>query len=108
MFGQEAKVNGHLFLHCMTTTNLWNIFVCILGVNMTIPKTTFEVPITLARNWKEMIKGRLVEKYPCLHLVDTMVERCEKYKRRILLNCCCIYYCRVTLFIDTTIDTFSN
>ncbi|KAG5624648.1 hypothetical protein H5410_009866 [Solanum commersonii] len=30
-------------LHCKIATDLWNLFVCILGVNWTMPRTTFEV-----------------------------------------------------------------
>ncbi|KAG5582224.1 hypothetical protein H5410_052851 [Solanum commersonii] len=41
--GQEAEVNGHLFLHCNISTDLWNMFFCILRVNWTMPRTTFEV-----------------------------------------------------------------
>jgi len=43
MCGQKTEVNGHLFLHCKIATDLWNMFVCILGVNWTMPRTTFEV-----------------------------------------------------------------
>ncbi|KAG5584231.1 hypothetical protein H5410_044665 [Solanum commersonii] len=39
----KTEVNGHLFLHCKIATDLWNMFVCILGVNWTMPRTTFEV-----------------------------------------------------------------
>ncbi|WMV12818.1 hypothetical protein MTR67_006203 [Solanum verrucosum] len=43
MCGQKTEVNGHLFLHCKIATDLWNMFVFILGVNWTMPRTTFEV-----------------------------------------------------------------
>ena len=43
MCEQEAEVNSHLFLHCKMATDLWNMLVCILGVNWTMPRTTFEV-----------------------------------------------------------------
>ena len=43
MCEQDTEVNGHLFLHCKMATDLWNMLVCILGVNWTMPRTTFEV-----------------------------------------------------------------
>ncbi|KAG5611810.1 hypothetical protein H5410_023091 [Solanum commersonii] len=43
MCEQEAEANGRLFLHCKMATDLWNMFVRILGVNWTMPRTTFEV-----------------------------------------------------------------
>lgn len=42
MCGQEAEVNARLFLHCKIATDLWNMFICILEVNWTMPRTTFE------------------------------------------------------------------
>lgn len=43
MCEQEAKVNDHLFLHCKTTMNLWNMFLAMLGVNWWMPGTTKEL-----------------------------------------------------------------
>lgn len=43
MCEEEAEVNGHLFLHCRIATDLWNMFICMLEVDWTMPKTTFEV-----------------------------------------------------------------
>lgn len=45
--GQEVEINGYLLLHCNTIVNLWNLFLCILGVSWVVPKNTFEI-----LNWK--------------------------------------------------------
>ncbi|KAF3679280.1 Peptidyl-prolyl cis-trans isomerase G isoform 5 [Capsicum annuum] len=42
MCGQVAEVNSHLFLHCKTAIDLWNMFLCMSSVNWTMPRTTFE------------------------------------------------------------------
>ncbi|XP_006352585.1 uncharacterized protein [Solanum tuberosum] len=54
MCGEEAEVNSHLFLHCRTAANLWNMFLCILGVNWVMPKTTLE----LLRQWEGVGRRR--------------------------------------------------
>ncbi|WMV31366.1 hypothetical protein MTR67_024751 [Solanum verrucosum] len=54
MCGEEAQVNSHLFLHYRTAANLWNMFLCILGVNWVMPKTTSE----LLRQWEGVGRRR--------------------------------------------------
>lgn len=44
------EINCHLFLHCKTTANLWNMFLCILGVSWVVPKTTK----SMMDCWKEI------------------------------------------------------
>ena len=41
MCEQEAEINSHLFIHCKTAVNLWNMFFCILGISWVMPKTSF-------------------------------------------------------------------
>ncbi|WMV52845.1 hypothetical protein MTR67_046230 [Solanum verrucosum] len=40
---REAEVDNHLFLHCKAATNLWNMFLYILGVSWVMPKSTKEL-----------------------------------------------------------------
>ncbi|KAG5624649.1 hypothetical protein H5410_009867 [Solanum commersonii] len=49
LFCVDAKINSHLFLHCKTVANLWNVFFCILGVSWVVPKTTKSMMY-----WKEI------------------------------------------------------
>lgn len=67
MCGQVAEVNSHLFLHCKTAIDLWNMFLCMSSVNWTMPRTTFE-----ALEHRQEIGKRLVEEYSSMHLLDTM------------------------------------
>lgn len=48
--GQEVETNEHFFIHFKITTNLWQLFFCILGVSWVVPKTTF----VLFSSWKEV------------------------------------------------------
>ncbi|KAG5609396.1 hypothetical protein H5410_020677 [Solanum commersonii] len=50
MCDQDAKVNGHLLLHCKVDTNLWNMFFCILGVCWETLHTTKG----MLDSWKEI------------------------------------------------------
>lgn len=43
MCNQQAKVNNHLFLHYKATTNLWNMFLCIVGVSWVRPKSIMDL-----------------------------------------------------------------
>lgn len=43
MCEQEIEVNNHLFIHCQTATNLWNMSLCIPRVSWVMPKTTLEL-----------------------------------------------------------------
>ncbi|KAH0709195.1 hypothetical protein KY284_010622 [Solanum tuberosum] len=54
MCGEEAEVNSHLFLHCRTAANLWSMFLCILGINWVMPKTT----LGLLRQWEGVGRRR--------------------------------------------------
>jgi len=75
MCEQEAEVNGHLFLHCRMATDLWNMFICKLGVNWTMPRTTFEVLTHWQGIGKRGSKEDWWKKCTCLHLVDTMERK---------------------------------
>ena len=69
MCDKEAEINDHLFLHCITTVNLWHMFLCILGN----AKNFFTHVETLGMNeQKKKIKRRRVEIYSSLHLVDAL------------------------------------
>lgn len=46
----KAEDNAHLFLHCKTASNLWNMFFCILGVNWVMSRTTLE----LLKSWNRV------------------------------------------------------
>lgn len=50
MCDRDAEINSHLFLHCKTAANLWNMFLCILGVSWVVPKTTK----SMMDCWKEI------------------------------------------------------
>lgn len=60
MCAQNAEVNSHLFLQYKTAANLWNMFVCILGVSWVAPKTTKGMLRLLDRDRKRRNGGRLV------------------------------------------------
>ncbi|KAG5585898.1 hypothetical protein H5410_046332 [Solanum commersonii] len=40
---QEGKNNEHFFLHCKTTTNMWNIIFSILEFKWVKPSFTLEL-----------------------------------------------------------------
>ena len=46
----DADVNAHLFMHCKAAMSLWNMFLCLLGVNWVMLKTTLE----LLSRWEDI------------------------------------------------------
>lgn len=44
---KEGEINEHLFLHCISTINLWHMFFCILRITWVIPSST----LALLSNW---------------------------------------------------------
>ena len=50
MGDQDAELNSNLFLHHKTSANLWNMFLCILGLSCMVPKTTK----SMMDCWKEI------------------------------------------------------
>ncbi|KAG5595782.1 hypothetical protein H5410_037014 [Solanum commersonii] len=50
MCDQDVEINSHPFLHGKTAANLWNMFLCMLGVSWVVPKTTK----SMMDCWKEI------------------------------------------------------
>lgn len=72
---QEAETNGHLFLHCPITRQLWQLFAALAQIVWVMPQSTLD----LKCSWNN-IQGetchRVVEDCPSLHMVDYL-ERDE-------------------------------
>lgn len=49
---RKRQINSHLFLHCRTAANLWNMFFCILGIHWVMPRTSFD----LLKNWEGVVR----------------------------------------------------
>lgn len=48
--GRDLETNSHLFLHCPITSQLWQLFLNIVGLRWTMPATTLE----LLKSWNNM------------------------------------------------------
>lgn len=72
---RKRQINSHLFLHCRTAANLWNMFFCILGINWVI----LWFAEKLGRSGEKRARRRLLEEHFSMHLVDIMKR--EKWKR---------------------------
>lgn len=83
----DAEVNSHLFLHCKTVANLWNMFFCLLRVHWVIPKTTRGMPNSwkgIGRRESEEDWRELVGNDTCMCLVDLMEgKKCKRFWRQI-------------------------
>lgn len=51
MCQQDFKTNRHLFLHCPVATDIWNMFLSVLGFNWVMPESTKDAYSSWSR-WK--------------------------------------------------------
>lgn len=75
MCEQEAEINSHLFMHCKTAANLWNMFLCIIGISWVMPRTSFE----MLQSWEEVGRRGSQEDWWRKCLVD-LIERKKRKK----------------------------
>lgn len=40
---ETAETNNHLFLHCRVTTQLWDIFLTMIGLKWSMPQSTLDI-----------------------------------------------------------------